>query len=498
MSDELTLDPDDWNQFRQLAHRMVDDMIDHLSTLPAKPAWQPMPADVEARLAEPVPYQGIGEEETYRAFLRDVLPYPNGNLHPRFFGWVQGNGTPLGMMADMLASGMNPHLAGFNHAPARVEQQVIRWFIELMGLPVEASGLLVLGCSMAGLLGIAVARHARGGRAARGARDERDDRDGAADGAELRLMFYASSEVHGWLEKALELMGLGPRSLRTIAVDGDFRIDVAALRLAIAEDRAAGRRPCCVIGTAGTVNTGACDDLRALAALCREEELWLHVDGAFGALVRLSDQLRHVVDGIELADSIAFDLHKWMYQPFDVACVLVRDGALHRAAFARAAPYLAALERGTIAGGLPFADLGIDLSRGFRALKVWMSLRAYGVDRFARLIEQNVRQAAALAAQIRATPELELLAPVPLNIVCFRYAPRDVPGHRLNELNQEILLRLQETGTAVPSSTIIDGAFAIRCAIVNHRTKLADLDRLVRATVQLGREELLRRGATES
>jgi glutamate/tyrosine decarboxylase-like PLP-dependent enzyme len=485
MSDELTLDPDDWSHFRRLAHRMVDDMIDHLSTLADQPAWQPMPDEVEARLEEPVPYQGLGEEEAYRSFLRDVLPYPNGNLHPRFFGWVQGNGTPLGMMADMLASGMNPHLAGFNHAPARVERQVIRWFVELMGFPAQASGLLVLGGSMASLLGIAVARHARGGPDLRG--------EGVRAGP--RLMFYASSETHGWLDKSLDLMGLGQRSLRTIPADRDFRIDVAALRAAIAEDRAGGLRPCCVIGNAGTVGTGACDDLRALAALCREEGLWLHVDGAFGALTRLSDRLRHVVDGIELADSIAFDLHKWMYQPFDVACVLVRDGELHRAAFARTAPYLAVLERGTIAGGLPFADLGIDLSRGFRALKVWMSLRAYGVDKFARLIEQNVRQATALAEQVRATPDLELLAPVPLNIVCFRYAPRAVPAHRLDELNQEILLRLQETGTAVPSSTLIGGAFAIRCAIVNHRTKLADIERLVRAVVLLGREAQERLGA---
>jgi glutamate/tyrosine decarboxylase-like PLP-dependent enzyme len=484
MSEDLTLDPGDWNQFRALAHRMVDDMLDHLSSLPDQPAWRPIPAETRKRLDEPVPYEGVGEEQSYQAFLRDVLPYPNGNLHPRFFGWVQGNGTPLGMMADMLAAGMNPHLAGFNQAPALVEQQVIRWFVELMGFPRGASGLLVLGGTMANLLGLAVARNTRAGF---------DVRDAGLYAAPSPVTVYASTETHGWLDKGVELLGLGHRFLRSIPTDRRFSIDVGALRAAIAEDRRQGLRPLCVVGNAGTVNTGACDDLRALAQVCREEGLWFHVDGAFGALLRLSDRLRGMVDGIEQADSVAFDLHKWMYQPFDVACVLVRDGAAHRAAFARSAPYLASLDRGTIAGGLPFADLGIDLTRGFRALKVWMNMRAYGVHTFARLIEQNVTQAAALADEIRSHPDLQLLAPVSLNIVCFRYAPASAAPELLDRLNQEILLRLQETGTAVPSSTTLDGRLAIRCAIVNHRTRRADLGRLVQAVLRLGQEIMAQR-----
>jgi aromatic-L-amino-acid decarboxylase len=464
--EERTLDPADWEAFRSLAHRMVDDMLDHLSTLRTKPAWQPMPEEVRARLSEPLPVEPQGAEAVYRSFFEDVLPYPNGNLHPRFWGWVQGNGTPLSMMAEMLAAGMNPHMAGFNQAPALVEAQVIRWFIELMGLPPTASGVLALGGTMANILGLVVARNARAGF---------DVRELGLSGQGPRLMVYASVETHGWINKAVELLGLGKSSVRRVPVDADFRVELGALREAICDDRRAGHRPICVVGNAGSINTGATDDLGGLARLCRDEHVWFHVDGAFGALARLSERLRPIVAGIEEADSLAFDLHKWGYQPFDVACVLVRDGALHRAAFASSASYLATMDRGVIAGGLPFANLGVDLTRGFRALKVWMSLKAHGVSAIARLIEQ---------------PDLELLAPVPLNLVCFRFAPAGLDGDRLNQVNQELLLRLQESGIAVPSSTTLGGRFAIRCAIVNHRSRREDFDALVEAVVRIGREIL--------
>lgn len=477
---DLTLDPESWTDFRALAHRMVDDMLDHLASLRSRPAWQRVPAGVRARLEEAVPYEGQGAEAAYRQFVEDVLPYPNGNLHPRFFGWVQGNGTPLGMMADMLASGMNPHLAGFDQAPAVVEETVIRWFIELMGLPPSASGVLTLGGSMANVLGLAVARQARAGF---------DVRALGLQGRPERLAVYASSETHGWTTKAVELMGLGRRSLRSVPVDHQFRIDMRSLRSMLDADERLGMRPICVVGNAGTVNTGATDDLRELGDLCARRGVWFHVDGAYGALARLSERLRGAVDGIETADSIAFDLHKWMYQPFDVGCVLVRDAEAHKAAFAGSATYLATMDRGVMAGGLTFADRGIDLTRSFRALKVWMSLKAHGVTAFARLIEQNVDQARYLEARIRESPELELLAPVPLNVVYFRFAPSDERANGdLDRINREVLLRLQESGLAVPSSTVLGDRFAIRCAIVNHRTRREDLDGLLAAVVGLGRK----------
>ncbi len=291
-----------------------------------------MPEDVRTRLqTEPVPFAGQGEQAAYRAFAEDVLPYPNGNIHPRFFGWVQGNGTPLGMMADMLGAAINPHMAGFNQAPALVEAQVIRWFIQLMGFPESASGVLALGGSMANVLGLAISRNTHAGF---------DVRAKGLFQSDSRLMVYTSTETHRWVVKGMEFLGLGRDSLRRIPVDTNFQIDVVLLREAIHQDRQDGHRPICIVGNAGTVNTAATDDLQKLASLCREEKLWFHVDGAFGALARLSDRLRPIVAGIEKADSMAFDFHKWMYQPFDVACLLVRDRRIHEASFSNPASYL--------------------------------------------------------------------------------------------------------------------------------------------------------------
>ncbi len=458
---------------------MVDDTIAHLSSLNDQPAWREMPDDVRASFAEPLPLEGAGADEAYRAFAERVRPYPNGNLHPRFWGWVQGNGTPLGMMADMLAAALNPHLAGFDQAPALVETQVIAWLAELMGFPAGASGILVTGGTMANVLGLAVARNAMAGF---------DLRAEGLQGGRPRMLVYGSTETHGWARKAMELLGLGHGALRLIPVGDDYRVDVGAMRRAIDADRAAGHRPFCVIGTAGTVNTGATDDLRALAALCREQGLWFHADAAFGGLARLSESLAPAVAGIDEADSVGFDLHKWMYQPFEAACVLVRDGEAHRAAFSMSASYLAQTTRGVIAGGLPFADLGVDLTRGFKALKIWMAMKAHGVGTLARLIEQNVAQARYLATRVEAERDLELLAPVPLNVVCFRYAPAGVDDARLNAINEEILLRLQEEGIAVPSGTTLRGRYAIRVANVNHRSRRADFDLLADAVLRFGRE----------
>jgi aromatic-L-amino-acid decarboxylase len=475
---EETLDPADWDAFRALAHRMVDDTVQHLANLRDRAPWQPMPSAVRAGFHEPLPRGGEGEAAAYEQFRERILPYPNGNLHPRFWGWVQGNGTPLGMMADMLAAAMNPHMAGFDQAPAQVEHQVIRWLAELMGFPADAGGVLVAGGTMANLLGLNVARHARAGW---------DVRELGME-AGPRLMVYGSAETHGWVRKAVELMGMGRRAFRPIAIDSEHRVDLGALADAVRDDRAAGHRPLCVIGTAGTVNTGAVDDLNGIADFCAAEGLWFHVDGAFGAWAYASDALRPRVAGMERADSLGFDLHKWGYLPFECACVLVRDAELHRGAFAATAPYLAETERGVIAGGLPFADRGVDLTRGFKALKVWMSLKAHGADVLVRLVEQNVAQARHLAARVEASPALELLAPVPLNVVCFRYAPADLPEERRNAVDEEILLRLQEDGIAVPSGTVLAGRYAIRAAVVNHRSRRDDFDALVDAVERIGRE----------
>lgn len=481
----MPLEPE-WDDFAALAHRAVDDMIAHLRAMPDGSAWQPTPAEVSRALtSEPLPMLPQGEAKAYEDFLRQVLPYPNGNIHPRYFGWVNGSGLPLAALADFLASSFNPHLAGFNQAPKLVEQRLVDWMAELMGFPEGTSGVMESGGTMASVLAIAVARHAC---------LEKTGRDGSLQGTDSPLVLYASTETHGWVKKGMDFLGLGRRHLREVPVKADYTMDIQALEAAVARDKAAGLTPFCVVGTAGTVQTGAFDDLEAIADFSAAEDLWFHVDGAFGALLRLSDQHRHMVKGLERADSLAVDLHKWMYMPFEVACLLVRDPRLHKGTFAYAPSYISSLERGTIAGGLPFSDLGMDLSRSFKALKAWMCLKAYGVSAFAEAIDRNMEQTRLLVQLIEASEHLELMAPAPANVACFRYKAPGLDDPALDALNLEVLLRVQESGDAVPSSTLVNGRFIIRYCNVNHRTTDDDIRLLVDSVERHGRDVVLGRG----
>jgi glutamate/tyrosine decarboxylase-like PLP-dependent enzyme len=474
------LDPQDWEQYRALAHRMVDESLDYLRDVRERPTWKPMPAEVrEALTSEPLPRAGIGDEAVYEEFLSLVRPYPNGNIHPRFWGWVMGTGTPQAAMEDFLASVMNPNVGGFEQSPVLVEKQVIKWCAELMGFPASAGGILVSGGTMANDVCLAVARQKGAGF---------DVRTEGLQGDHPTLLVYGSTETHGWLKKGCELLGLGSAAFRRVPVHEDFTVNVAEMEAMIAADRAAGHRPICIVGTSGTVQTGATDDLVALADLAAREKLWFHVDGAFGAMAALSPETAPQVKGQERADSIAFDLHKWGYLPFDVACVLVRDDADLVETFSAQGAYLASEKRGLMAqSGVFFADRGIELTRSFKALKVWMRLRAAGTDTLGQHIARNVEQAQRLASLVSAHPELELLAPAPLNIVNLRYVAPGLDAAALDALNREILISLQEEGTAVPSGTVIRGRFSIRVAIANHRSTDADFDALVEAVVRLGR-----------
>ena len=303
------------------------------------------------------------------------------------------------------------------------------------------------------------------------------------------MCVYASRETHNSIDKALELLGLGSDALRKIEVDAEYRIRPDALRARIAADRAAGLHPLCVVGNAGTVNTGATDDLEELARICDEHDLWLHVDGAFGALAWICPEQREALKGLQRADSLAFDLHKWMYLPSDVGCVLVRHPDGLRQTFEQSAPYLTSMDRGLARGvNVAFKDRGLELTRRFRALKVWFVLKEHGLDRFEAMIRENLAQAQYLARRVEAEAELELCAPVPLNVVCFRYVGgADLPQEERNALNRELLGQLQENG-AVPSHTTLDGRFAFRAAITNHRTERGDIDFLVDQVLRLGRE----------
>ncbi|HEU4649244.1 MAG TPA: pyridoxal-dependent decarboxylase, partial [Gemmatimonadales bacterium] len=462
---EETLDPENWDELRALGHRMVDEVLTYLQTIRERPVWRPIPDEVKAALRRPLPREGEGAEAAYQDFRQHVLPHPMGNIHPRFWGWVIGTGTPFGALAEMLAAAMNPNMGGGDHVANYVEAQVLDWFKELVGYPADASGLLVSGGSMANLVGLTVARNARAGF------DVRTDGVGAAP---RRLTMYGSREMHSSVQKGVELLGLGSDALRLIPVDEEFRVDVAALERAIRDDRAAGYQPVCIIGNAGTVMTGAIDDLAALADLAEREGLWYHVDGAFGAIAALDPELRRSLAGMERADSIAFDPHKWLYVPIEVGCILIRNQEVHRRAFSLTPEYLKHAERGVAGGEWWPSDYGIQLTRGFRALKVWLSLKEHGSDKYARLVRQNVEQMRYLAQLVCAAPDLELLAPVPLNIVCFRYRGRGGSDDALNALNAELLMRLHERGIAVPTNASIDGKFALRVANVNHRSRRED------------------------
>jgi aromatic-L-amino-acid/L-tryptophan decarboxylase len=475
--EQETLDPEDWSALRELGHRMIDDMMTYLEGLREREVWQPMPAEVRHHFNTTLPQEEAPAEEVYDDFRQHVLPYPMGNIHPRFWGWVMGGNTPVAVLADMLASGLNPNMGGGDHAGTLVETQVIEWCKEMFNFPKEATGLLLSGGSMANFIGLAVARHVGAGY---------DIRVEGVASSPQPMSMYGSVEMHSSLQRAVELLGLGSRYLRKIPVNEAFEIDVTALRQTIEADIAAGIKPVCIIGCAGTVNTGAIDPLDVLADLAVEYGMWYHIDGAFGALAYLSPEHAPLLKGIERADSLSFDLHKWVYLPFEVGCTLVRDGEAHYRTFTLTPDYLKHADRGVAAGDRWFSDYGVQLTRGFRALKVWMALKTYGIKKMGRVIGGNISQARYLAQLVEKTPELELAAPAPLNVVCFRFRVPGMSDEGLNALNTEILLQLHESGVAVPSGTSVRGRYALRCAITNHRTRYEDLDLLVNEVVRLG------------
>ncbi len=468
-----SLDPVDWDATRADGHHMLDELFDHLQGLRDQAAWRPVPDEVRRRHRSDLPIAPGSLTEAHDTFKTDMLAYAGGNLHPGFMGWVQGAGTPVGVLAEMLAAGLNGNLGGRDHMPIAIEQEVVGWMRSLFGFPEGSTGLMVTGASMANFIGVLVARRRALGPEGR--------RSGVAG---PRLTAYASTATHGCVSRGMDMAGLGSLNLRQVATDSDHRIDLDALKAVIAADRAAGLLPFLLVANAGTVDAGAIDDIDALADLAETEGLHLHVDGAYGALGMLTPEIAPRLAGIERADSLAFDFHKWAHVPYDAGFVLVRDGDLHRETFATSAAYLSRETRGLAGGDFWPCDYGPDLSRGFKALKVWFTFKVLGADAIARAIEYSCALARELQARIEAEPELELLAPAQLSIVCFRYRALAADA---DAVNRAIVADLHEAGAAAPSLTAIDGKAAIRAALFNHRTEHRDLDALIKGVLAAGR-----------
>jgi len=469
-----SLDPQDWDALRAQGRRMLDDMFDNLQGLRDRPLWQAPAPEQRARYRMELPRGPADVAQLHDQFMADCAPYGSGNRHPGFMGWVQGGGTAVGMLAEMLAGGLDANLGGRDHMPIEVERQVIAWMAQLFGFPPEASGVFLTGTSTANLCAMLIARDRALGVQVRA--------DGVRDPG---VAAYASKGVHACIVRAMDMTGLGTNRLRLIETDADYRISIPALKAAIAADRANGIKPFLIVGSAGTVDVGAIDDLEALADVAAAEGATFHVDGALGALGVLSPDIAPRLNGIERADSLALDFHKLGQVPYDAGFLLCRDPEAHKRSFSYGeAPYLRHAERGLAGGEWWPCDYGPDLSRGFRALKVWFTLKAYGLDAIGGVVAQTCALAKDLAAQVQAHPELELMAPVGFNIVCFGYRGGD---------NAAIAADLQEEGRVAPSTTTLGGRTAIRAAIVNHRTGPDDIAALVEGVAARGRARAERR-----
>jgi aromatic-L-amino-acid/L-tryptophan decarboxylase len=472
----IDLDPD---EFRVLGHQLVDDVAALLEQL-ASPSELPVtpgetPAEVRAVLGDAsLPERGAPADELLREATDLLFEHSLFTGHPRFLGYVIGAPAPLGALADLLASAVNPNLGGYPLSPiaTEIERQTVQWIGELIGYRPDCGGLLVSGGNMANFIGLLAARRAQAPWDVR--------TEGMGDG---RLRLYCSAETHTWVQKGADMFGFGTDALRWIPTDAALRMDVAALRTTVAADRAEGLLPFLVIASGGSVSTGAIDPLRELGAFCRKEDLWLHVDGAYGAFAAAAPSAPDDLRALAEADSIALDPHKWLYAPTEAGCALVRSDADLLAAFDYTPRYYRLdLDE------LHYYKRGPQNSRGFRALKVWLSLRHLGREGYAQLIEEDMRLARALDELVDASPSLER-GPGGLSISTFRYVPEgELAEDELNDLNDEILGRLQPGGEAFVSVAVIDGRRWLRSCIVNFRTTRADLEALVALVERLGAE----------
>ena len=466
-------------ELRRLGALVVDAVAGHREKLLARPVFGKVGADA-ALFQQPLPEEGRPFEDVL-AFVREhVLPYPMGNSHPRFYGFINATADPVGVFADFLAATMNPNCWGGDHAAIHVETRVIAWLAEMIGYPTSAEGVLVSGGSMANFTALAAAR--------RGTTPGNVREDGLAGPDRPRLTVYASDQTHACVDKAVDLLGIGTRQLRKIETDDRFRIRIPELRAAIADDRAAGFQPAIVVGNAGTVNTGAIDPLDEIADICRAEGLWFHADGAYGALASMVPELKPQFAGMEKADSVAVDPHKWLYVPYEAGATLVRDPGRLSATFRKFPEYLASDPESPFPGPAWFAERGVELSRGFKALKVWMGIQTHGRRAYVERIASDIALARFLAAEVDRRPDFERLAEPVLSIANFRYRPtkRSLSDEGLDALNRRIINRLVADGAFFLAPTVLKGRTALRVSITNFRTTQSDLLALLDEVERIG------------
>lgn len=472
-------------QFRQLGYMLVDRIGELLDTIHERPVAPSLsPGDMRSILdaERPLPQTGADSAELLNRACDLLIANSTFNGHPRFWGYITSSPAPMGMLGDFLASAINANVGGWKLSPAatEIELQTVRWIAEFMGYPTSCSGLLVSGGNMANIVGFMAARVAKAGWDIRA--------EGLHGPNSKQLTIYASKETHTWIQKAADLTGIGTDAIRWVPTDTDLRMDTNALRGMVADDRAAGLVPFLVVGSAGTVSTGAVDPLREIAAYCREQKLWFHVDGAYAGVAAGVRGVPHDMIGLREADSVAIDPHKWLYSPLEAGCALVRDPESLRASFSYHPPYYHFGEE-----AINLVDFGPQNSRGFRALKVWLLLQQIGRDGYVKMIEEDMQLARHLFELLKSDHRFDVLT-YGLSITTFRYLPADLRNRigqpateeYLNDLNKEVLFRMEKSGKAFVSNAVINGAFVLRACVVNFRTSRADIEALLDITAQLG------------
>jgi len=472
-------------EFQRLGHRLVDQIAELLASLPDGPVTHAeTPAEVRAAVqtTTALPEEGSDADALLEQAVALLRHHSLFNGHPKFLGYITSSPAPIGILGDMLAAAINPNLGGWTLSPSatEIEIQTVRWIAEFIGYPVDCGGLLVSGGNMANLIGLIAARAARAGW---------DVRNAGLRG-EVPLAVYASAETHTWVQKAADLSGIGTSAIRWIAVDRRQRIDVSALESRIESDLRAGVRPFMVIGTAGSVSTGAVDPLSALSDICRRFDLWFHVDGAYGALAARVPGAPDDLEALRLADSVAVDPHKWLYAPLEAGCALVRRADQLRNAFSYRPPYYHLEDE-----GVNYVDYGPQNSRGFRALKVWLALRQAGRSGYTRMIAEDMALSRRLFDALQQRQEFDALTNN-LSITTFRFVPEDLrrsigtqeTEEYLNHLNRDLLTRIEQSGEVFLSNAIVDGKFALRACIVNFHTSGEDIDAIPGIVARLGRE----------